>query len=372
MLFGAGLVTTALWHARQINASRIQADLRRTIVRENQAFPPPLIGSNEREAVQNPALPQIEQNSRNRVQDRSTTTQVTIQHMEIAETTAFVEVLVSLGTMPTQRERRFYQRTNTGWQRMAPTLSFWGPQRMLDTEHIRFSFRQRDTSLLERASAEVDELYMTFHKIVGLKKNTAATKLKIEIVPDDRGPGKRDGPGRMTTSSPALRRLPVELTDVQVLTRSLFEPLLEEVVDEVADQVQIQPQWALILSGLRTWFRAEYSTAYLPQWPVVAAELYRQVGVGAPHTLEDILFFDIDSSAMFDPSGAYSQEQRAWAAYTVVAYIAASQGKAALPRLLRGLGQYDDWETLIPSVFNLPATEFERDWQAFVQMQRKD
>lgn len=41
-------------------------------------------------------------------------------------------------------------------------------------------------------------------------------------------------------------------------------------------------------------------------------------------------------------------------------------GRERLPALLRGLGEHETWDTLIPAVFSVSAGEFEAGWQAYV------
>jgi hypothetical protein len=49
---------------------------------------------------------------------------------------------------------------------------------------------------------------------------------------------------------------------------------------------------------------------------------------------------------------------------TLIEYAVITYGRERLPMLVAGLGQYEDWETLLPAVFNVSATEFEAGWQA--------
>ena len=54
-------------------------------------------------------------------------------------------------------------------------------------------------------------------------------------------------------------------------------------------------------------------------------------------------------------------------ASTVVEYAVQTYGPATIPILLDGLTRYDSWQTLIPAVYGVSATQFERAWLTYVQ-----
>jgi hypothetical protein len=54
------------------------------------------------------------------------------------------------------------------------------------------------------------------------------------------------------------------------------------------------------------------------------------------------------------------------AAETVVDYAVTTYGREWLPALVQGLGQYETWDELVPAVFDIPVSEFEAGWQAYL------
>jgi hypothetical protein len=51
---------------------------------------------------------------------------------------------------------------------------------------------------------------------------------------------------------------------------------------------------------------------------------------------------------------------------TLIDYAVATYGRERLPALVAGLGRYDSWGNLIPVVYGISASEFERGWQAYL------
>jgi hypothetical protein len=51
---------------------------------------------------------------------------------------------------------------------------------------------------------------------------------------------------------------------------------------------------------------------------------------------------------------------------TLVGYAVATYGRERRPPARPGLGQYESWNTLIPAVFGVSASEFEAGWQAYL------
>jgi hypothetical protein len=54
---------------------------------------------------------------------------------------------------------------------------------------------------------------------------------------------------------------------------------------------------------------------------------------------------------------------------TLLEYMVATYGHEQLPVLLANLGRYQDWETLIPALFDVPARAFEAGWHSYLAQQ---
>ena len=52
---------------------------------------------------------------------------------------------------------------------------------------------------------------------------------------------------------------------------------------------------------------------------------------------------------------------------SIVDYAVTTYGRHTLPLLLQAMSVYDDWETLIPAVFDVSVEEFEAGWHAYLE-----
>lgn len=51
---------------------------------------------------------------------------------------------------------------------------------------------------------------------------------------------------------------------------------------------------------------------------------------------------------------------------TLIEYAVATYGRVRLPTLVAGLGRYERWETLIPTVYGVSSAQFEAGWQVYL------
>ena len=51
---------------------------------------------------------------------------------------------------------------------------------------------------------------------------------------------------------------------------------------------------------------------------------------------------------------------------TLIDYAVITYGREHLPVLVASLSRYESWETLLPSVYGVSATEFEAGWQHYL------
>jgi hypothetical protein len=49
---------------------------------------------------------------------------------------------------------------------------------------------------------------------------------------------------------------------------------------------------------------------------------------------------------------------------TLIEYAVATYGRERLPVLVAGLGQYENWDSLLSAVYGVSPAEFEAGWQA--------
>jgi hypothetical protein len=223
-------------------------------------------------------------------------------------------------------------------------------------------------------------------------------------------------PEGLRVPSPALYLAPVELTDAALLAQSVVLPLIEHVLAQASEQYQIDSAWQPMLGGLRlwqlwdldlpltTWRKDVVQWLYVdsPRAPaarqVVLPDRYEALCAGhilwLPSPVQlgiPLLCTELDGKHWYfaswgsrDPllrldqfavpaprslvegSVPVSHPGQAIALATLIEYAVATYGRERLPALVAGLGHYDSWETLIPAVYGVSATEFEAGWQAYL------
>jgi hypothetical protein len=324
---------------------------------------------------------------------------------------------------PAYRQTRFYRRTASGWQPTAPDAALWGPERSLATPYFVYHFRQNDATAVNAVAPQMDALYATMRRNVGLPIASIQEKLVV-AVSITRPPGYASpwfgAPERLRVPSPAVYWAPVELTDTELLAQSIVLPLLEHVVAQASERYVIGEDWQPLLDGMRLWqlwdldlplsvwredvvkwiyldlpttrsgeaiVLAERYTAFctahklwmpsplLIDIPLVCADLVWEDGYWLPWSAYDS---PIRLSQLAAPMPlAESIEQLAQASYashpgqtvalaTLIEYAVTTYGRELLPELVAGLGQYESWETLLPAVFGVSTSEFEAGWQAYL------
>ena len=328
---------------------------------------------------------------------------------------------------PAYRQTRFYRRLPTGWEQTAPDAALWGPERRLETTFFVFHFRQHDAQAVIAAASQIDALYTTLQRNFGLTIPPGAAKLMIEV-------SVTQSPGHalfqphnyehfvmedhLIIASPAVYRVPVELTDADLLAQSIALPLLDQVIVQAGERYPIDSVWQPMLRGVRLWQvwdldlpLAVWQKAVV-QWlyldlpasrsraavlPDRYAELCATHKLWLPSPMQiniPLLCAEQDweemNFAMWGPRdrltrlaqlavpgrpgsyrGSSDRNQvhhpgQTVALATLIEYAVTTYGRERLPVLMVGLGQYDTWETLLPAVYGVSPTEFEAGWQAYL------
>ncbi len=320
------------------------------------------------------------------------------------------------------RQTRFYQRTQEGWQQTQPDVTLWGPERSLETAYFVYHFRQNDAGAVIAISAQMDALYQTMRRNFGLSGAPGAEKLLIDVsVTQTSGYASVwfGAPYRIHAPSPAIFVAPVDLTDAELLAQSIAFPLLDQVLMETRAQFAVREAWQPVLYGLSLWqlwdgdlplsvWRDDVVTWLYLHRPgadagqdIMLPERYRalcaahQLWLPAPYwrgiplfcidrDQEEWLFKAVsprDALVRLDQLAPLipPSENVAWsysyaphpghtvALATLIEYAVITYGRERLPVLVAGLGQHADWETLVPAVFGVSATEFEAGWQAHLE-----
>ncbi|RIK39665.1 MAG: hypothetical protein DCC55_17555 [Chloroflexi bacterium] len=333
-------------------------------------------------------------------------------------------ILYAQDNAPVYRQTRFYQRAATGWLTTAPDANLWGPMRSLETPSFVFHFRQRDAAVVVAVAAQVEALYRTMRRNLGLESAPGARKLVIHVSvtqPPRHTSLWFGAPKEIIAASPALYRAPVELADTELLAQSLALPLFEHVLTQAQQGHATPVTWQPLESALRLWqlwdldlpladWREEVvKWIYIdlptkaPRQAVVLPRRYRELC--AAHMLwllspvqihlplfcagqdqtqwdfywraspDPLVHLDqlavpvaLDSTEYGYPLGR-SQPGQTIALATLIDYGVATYGRERLPALVAGLRQHNTWETLVPAVYGVSAAEFEAGWHDYLATQ---
>ncbi|MCL4860485.1 MAG: hypothetical protein KJZ93_13805 [Caldilineaceae bacterium] len=315
------------------------------------------------------------------------------------------------------RQTRFYRRTAGGWQPTVPDATLWGPERSLATPYFIYHFRQTDAPAVIAVAPQMDALYATMQRNFGLPIKPTPEKLLIEVSVTQ-PPGRatpwflvRD---RLIVPSPAVYWAPTELSDSELLAQSLALPLLAQVLAQANEQYHIGLTWQPLIGGLYLWqvweldlplavWREEVVhwlyvdlPAAAPGATVVVPKRYQalcdahKLWMSSPVQIEipllcldwewERLFFAfwslrdpftrLDQLAApvhdFDSPETKHHRGRSVALATLIEYAVAAYGRERLPVLVAGLEEHENWETLLPAVFGVSASEFEAGWQNYL------
>jgi hypothetical protein len=291
--------------------------------------------------------------------------QAVVRKVERHGDLALVEVVLNqpgLPWMPTPyREYRMYRHGDNRWLRTAPDPKFWGSHRTLETEHFRIEFRQRDAEAVEAMATDVEMLYASLRRDVGLGPPPAGEKLSIEVVMDvvplTEATGCYPVSDSIMVPTPVLLQVPVGLSDAAVLRDAIRCPLAKRVLYEATERTPVKPTWTALVKGLEMWLSSHDSALPPARHYVMEQELQQRLATGSM-TLADL---NISSN---EPGG--EEAVKAIAAATVLDHAVAAHGRSGIPALVGGLTDHESWTTLIPSVFGLPAAQFEAGWQAYL------
>jgi hypothetical protein len=217
--------------------------------------------------------------------------------------------------------------------------------------------------------------------------------------------------------SPALYSAPVEVSDADLLAQSIALPLLHVVLAQARERHGIETAWQPLLYGLYLWHvwamdlpLATWRTEVVPwlyrslpttqpRQPLVLLAHYRELCTAHKLWLQSPLQIGIPLLCterkwetwqwtdwpLSPPLTRLAQlsvpqpkplDSISWrvvhhpsqtvALATLIEYAVATYGRERLPGLVAGLGQHESWETLLPAVYGVSATEFEAGWRAYL------
>ncbi len=287
-----------------------------------------------------------------------------IESIELRDDLALVEVVATQPGEPWMREPyreiRFYRQVDRQWLRTSPQPEFWGAERTADTDYFHFEFYQRDAAALATTIETIDELYAGLRRDVGVGLPPADEKLTIKVVPSTDVTSWHFTGDTLRISSPDLLQVPAEVSDAARLTASIAYPLTRRVVDQALRETRIDSQWGPLVDGMRHWLAGEDNP--LPsawRWYVKGLLKQRLRRASTVH----LTHFVTPHWASLDQGERWV---RILAGESVVDYAVEVYGRDRLPALLRELSEHETWDTLVPTVFDVPLEEFEAGWRLYL------
>jgi hypothetical protein len=268
------------------------------------------------------------------------------------------------------------------------------------------------------AAPRLEQLYARLRRDFGLAATEAAQVIPVEVVTEPQPPGLRYMHRAYTliVPSPALLEVPLELEAGDALYQAAVYPLASLVLREVQHAyppiwMNNATHWWPLLAALPLWAvwdeggplaashadivrwllhnaQASAPSVYqtLPDdyarlcaayqvWHLMPADMGIPLACTAGDTTKwskrwtpalPLRLDELPTRAMsYSSVPSYSASQMLGMA-TLIEYVVATYGRAALPRLVTALGEHAGWHTLIPAVFGVSAAEFEAGWHAYL------
>jgi hypothetical protein len=352
--------------------------------------------------------------------------ETTVQTVEVDGDQMVAQVISpAQGGAPALRQTRFYQRTTNGWVQTPPDAARWGAERSLETPYVIYHFRQQDAQAVIAVSSQIGILYQTMQRNFALPVAPDPEKLVIDVSLTAR-PGQTDArfqpPDLFTVSSPVLYNAPVALSDADLLAQSIALRLLNLVMAQASEQHGIGAAWQPLMNGLELWQlwdlelplaiwredvvkwlyldlpanRSGEAVLLPPHYPALCtmhklwmpypvqihlplvcggqvreeAQIRRWDALDPPTHLHQLAApAPADAYLGLSAANRTAYSGQAVALATLAEYAVATYGRERLPALVAGLGQYESWETLIPTVYGVSAAEFEAGWRAYLAEQ---
>lgn len=292
----------------------------------------------------------------------------TITHVETHDNLLFVEVLV---TRPASdwwlvspvRETRIYQKHDGAWQRTVPPVGFWGEMQSLETASLRIRYPQRNAALIAEIAPPIEESLVYLDEYLGLGLLTKDRKLTIHIAPSpQRGRFTREN--RIDVTAPLLATIPHGLSDREYVIRFVTGQLVAIAINRKLDYsgTAYAYHWGMMTWAARGWLENRLMGEASP-WFAQSEQIFLSyTGERLPIRLNDV-------TRVRTQGELRSDEHLYWqyvASELLLEYAVRTYGEETLKQLLKGFGQYESWNELVPELFGLPAKEFEADFNRFL------
>ena len=219
---------------------------------------------------------------------------------------------------------------------------------------------------MEAIASQIDSLYVDLRHDTGLRAPDGEGRLTIDVTPAidpqyDLFHTFFSG-DRLSVPSPILLQNPVELSNAEVLRRSIALPLVARVLSEAPTNDLRKCVGQLLDAGFGLWMHWE--SGEFPSGRLFEEDGVRRQWFGQnPTPRQPIAPTPIVACSWYEVPSSLGPGRYVVTTDTVMDYAVAAYGRRSLALLLKGLRQNESLESLIPTVFGVSAGEFEAGWQ---------
>lgn len=231
----------------------------------------------------------------------------------------------------------------------------------VETNYLHFEASQRTVGLVQTVAPLVEAQYVQWAHDLGIVIPLGDDKLQIIVDPPS-NPVRNDKDTLVIPSSQVASER-YGISEVDVLTNEISVRLITHLLNQVINRQEIKPQWREMTLALQFYLRREYghNQTWKEEVPYLS---HRRAAQSQSLNLAQSMFHNTL------PSEYESKWQIVNIASNVadplVEYILQAYGYAQIPVLLDAFATHSTWETLIPAVFDMTASEFEDNWHAYL------
>lgn len=359
VLIGTLISGGIIYYVAQRNQAMARADLQAVISAEGKA-----LATGDEEIFlslqdDNQGWQELQRYQLEERDDSTTPSELTLDDFVLLNDVAWATVGYEQAGIPYQR-MQFYHLVNGQWRRTAPDPTFWGEEKSLETRNIRYVYRARDESLVQKLSQLAEDIYSR----TALEFNVGASPhLTFYIDPEPRPNSPLMTEGEFHLPSPQLtgvRRdgeLPIGFSEkaaYSIILRLALEKSGTKIGSGTV-QPTVGPNW-MVMHGVVYW----QLDRLLPGNTTVPGLKARLQEAGSRSELMPL-------SSLWPPYRYGNLRRSALAlaeAYSMVSYLADTTDPGRIPILLRALGETVN-PTQTMAALSVNFREFEQAWRAY-------
>ncbi len=243
----------------------------------------------------------------------------------------------------------------------------------LETAYFRFILPESDRQFVTTLATKADAHYGQLRQRLGLAAPDLEKKVLIGLhatgAPHGQPwteplfKGKKLAKFTFLLTSPSSMLAAGGTAVRQRFEGNFTQQTMRHLLDEALQARQTKLSWTPMINGLYRYLAVPagpQSEESLSQ--VELRKRHRAQEVSLTHALQrtETSRSRLEQNDIADPYLTY------WLADLILEYIFATYGVEIVPRLLDGFEEHEDWETLVPALFDQPISEFEAAWYAYL------